>query len=663
MIRILLVDDQKTVRESLKAWLEPVKNFTIVGTASDGYSAIEQVGILKPDVVLIDMQMPLLNGVETTEIICQRFLWVKVIVLSVHDEHEYVSRSLQAGASGYLLKNMPREELIEAIKFVNRGYSQFAPGLVNKVALEMQERRRLKQESKADTPNRADRVRGGEVKIVRPQLQPSGLVSKPKGKQFYLKLWLLGNLAIWSVSLLYMMFKQPIYESKWAIALPASNSSASIDIPGVGQASSKSESPYNSDFADPRENYKYLAKTEGVLLGAADSVGMTLEEFGKPKVETPGNTTLIEFQIEARHPKLAQAKALALQDSLQTSLKRLRRDEGSDRTQDLEQSLAVAAKKLKAARQKLAQFQIDSGLSSIEQASNLTYNIEQLRKQKAEVVAQAQKTGSRLARLKSSLKIAPETAANALALQSDSEFKEYLASYSQASRELANLRAKFSSSHPSVVEKQAELDRTQAELNRRGELVLGQSLTTKDLNSVNADSSSSVSQRANLFQELVSLQAEQEGLNEQGRELEQQIGDLEQKLSQISQSGSRLQQLEKDVQLAQAVYSSNATKLELSQSETSASYPPVSIISSPSLPQSVAAPKKSLVMLGSLVASLLLSSGLYTLWLKEKSDRAQDESSLVVPQLPSVAKAKQNGKGRYSLPPKHKADFFGSDRD
>ena len=668
MIRILLVDDQKTVRESLRAWLEPVTNFAIVGTASDGHSAIEQVEILKPDVVLIDMEMPTLDGVETTAIICQKFLGVKVIVLSMHDEPEYVSRSLQAGATGYLLKNTPKKELIQAIEFVNRGYSQFAPGLANKIASAIPQHRSLEvKATKAENNSISDRAQP-TAQIVRSKQQPPALTSqtsKLRGKRFYLKTWLLGNLIIWSVSLLYIQFKQPVYQSKWAIALPASNSSSNIDIPGVGQASTESESPYNSDFSDPRENYKYLAKTESVLIEAADSIGMTLDEFGKPKIETPGNTTLIEFQIDASKPKIAQAKAIALQKSLQNSLKRLRRDENRDRTQDLEQALAVAAKKLKTARRKLAQFQIDSGLSSTEQASNLTYNIEQLRKQKAEVVAQARKIKSRFNQLQSSLKIAPQTAANALALQSDPELKEYLNSYSQASRELANLEAKFSSNHPSVVEKQSQLNQTQAKLYRRGELILGQPLTENDLKNINADSGGALSQRANLFQELVSLQAEEKGLSEQGQTLQQQINELEGKLSTLSQSGSQLQQLEKDVQLAQAVYSSTATKLELNQSQTSASYPPVSIISPPTVPQSVAAPKKSLVMLGSLMSSLLLSSGLYTLWLKEKRDRLENEPSIIIPRLASVAKASQNGNGYYSLPPKpkKKASSFGRDKD
>ena len=665
MIRILLVDDQKTFREFLEVSLKSTPDLKVVGTASDGDTAIEQVEILQPDLILMDVEMPNLDGISATQIICKRFPKVKVIILSMHDSDGYIVKAIQAGAMGYLFKNTPAKELEETIRLVHRGYGQIAPGLLKEIVP-------LPQPSVNTTVNDRDsalpplRDRQFATKEVQSQSQSLVSNSKPKGKRFYLKIWLLSNLIIWSVSSIYIQFKQSVYQSKWTIALPASNSSASIDIPGVGQASSQSESPYNSDFSDPRENYRYLAKTEAVLIDAAKSVNMTLEEFGQPKIETPGNTTLIEFQIEASQPKKAQAKAIALQNSLQASLKHLRRDESSDRIQDLEETLVVADKKLKTARQKLARFKLDSGLSSTDQTSNFTYNIEQLRKQKVELVAQAQKVKSRFNQLQSSLKITPQTAANALALQSDSQFKEYLTNYSQASRELANLKAKFSANHPSIIEKEAELNQTQAELYRRGERILGQPITENDLKNISADGGSSLSQRANLFQELVLLQAEEKGVSQQRQVLQQQINELEDKLATMSQSGLQLQQLEKDVQLAQAVYSSTATKLELSRSEISASYPPVSIISPPTIPQSAAAPKKSLVMLGSLMSSLLLSSGLYTLWLKEKRDSAQNKSSIiVVPQLERAVKANQNGKNDYSLPSRSskKANSSGSDKN
>jgi polysaccharide biosynthesis transport protein len=131
MIRILLVDDQKFIREALRSMLEPVPDLQVVGTASDGHTAIEQVALLRPDVVLIDVEMPGLDGVSATQVISQKFMGVKVLVLSIHDNEEQIARALRAGAIGYLLKNTPAAELREAIRFAHRGYAQIGPGLLS----------------------------------------------------------------------------------------------------------------------------------------------------------------------------------------------------------------------------------------------------------------------------------------------------------------------------------------------------------------------------------------------------------------------------------------------------------------------------------------------------------------------------------------------------
>ena len=661
MIRILVVDDQKTVRESLRSWLEPVSDFEVVGTASDGHSAIEQVEILKPDIVLVDMQMPALDGVETTSIICRKFIGVKVIILSMYDGEEYVTKSLQAGATGYLLKNTPRSELIEAIVFVNRGYSQFAPGLINKVADSIGSSQLLEvEESKVSAPGADDLNYVGLADVPGSNFGRQVDSSfKPKSKKYYFKIWLLGNSIIWLFSLSYILFKQPSYTSKWTIALPASNLSTRIDLPGVGQASSESESPYNSDFADPRENYKYLAGTEELLAEAAASLAMPLEEFGEPKVEIPSNTTLIEFEIDAQQPATAQKKAIAIQKSLRNSLQRLRQDESKDSSRDLESTLDSAAQKLRIARQKLSQFQLESGLSSSEQTTNLTYNIEQLRKQRAEIVAQEQKVSSSIQELQNSLNVSPATAAEAMALQSDPQFKEYNDGYSQVSRELTNLNAKFSADHPAVLEKQAEQEQIKADLYRRGEVLLSRPVTESDLKNVNSDGNSSLSQRANLFQQLVSLKSEQTGLERQANVLRQQIAKLETRMTDLSQASAKLQQLQQEVQLAQAVYSSTATRLDLTRSQTSASYPPVSLVAAPNLPRKVSSPKKGLVLFGSALSSLLLTSGLYSLWLKNKRDYYQAEE---FPVLVSAEKASQNGKGKVPALLMEKIDSIYRDR-
>ena len=133
MIRLLLVDDQSLVRKGLKAMLDLEADLEIVGMAENGEEAISQVEILQPDVVLMDLRMPVMNGSTATKIICDRFPNIKVLVLSTYDEERDVSDAIRAGAKGYLLKDMPSEQLVEAIRCINSGYSQLAPGLLERV--------------------------------------------------------------------------------------------------------------------------------------------------------------------------------------------------------------------------------------------------------------------------------------------------------------------------------------------------------------------------------------------------------------------------------------------------------------------------------------------------------------------------------------------------
>lgn len=133
MIRLLLVDDQNLIRRGLRALLKTDPDLEIIGEAENGRDAIDLVGTLQPDVVLMDIRMPILDGVEATRAICQQFPLAKVLVLTTFDDREYVTQALQAGAVGYLLKDTPFEELTQAIRLVEKGYTQLSPGLASKV--------------------------------------------------------------------------------------------------------------------------------------------------------------------------------------------------------------------------------------------------------------------------------------------------------------------------------------------------------------------------------------------------------------------------------------------------------------------------------------------------------------------------------------------------
>jgi DNA-binding NarL/FixJ family response regulator len=132
MIRVLVVDDQNFVRQSLTTLLEQRPDIEVVGTAADGQAAIEQVEALHPDVVLIDLSMPVMDGTTAIQNMAERFGDTKVLVLSGHEDNASVSKALRAGAKGYLLKGASEEDLAIAVQAVYRGYAYLGPGLLEK---------------------------------------------------------------------------------------------------------------------------------------------------------------------------------------------------------------------------------------------------------------------------------------------------------------------------------------------------------------------------------------------------------------------------------------------------------------------------------------------------------------------------------------------------
>ena len=132
-ISILLVDDQISIRESLHASLEPEAGLRVVAKAIDGPTAISQVETFAPDIVLTDIEMPGMSGLEATQIIKERYPNTKIIVLTSYDDNEYVNRALKIGVNGYLLKTTPSSEIVDAIRHVHKGYLQLGPGLLEKL--------------------------------------------------------------------------------------------------------------------------------------------------------------------------------------------------------------------------------------------------------------------------------------------------------------------------------------------------------------------------------------------------------------------------------------------------------------------------------------------------------------------------------------------------
>lgn len=126
-VRVLVVDDQRLIRESIASLLDIQPGISVVGTAGDGREAIDKVRALGPDVVLMDVRMPKMDGIEAVTILGQRAPDCHVVMLTTFDDEEYVVQALRAGASGYLLKDRPAQELAAAVRLAHAGVVQFDP--------------------------------------------------------------------------------------------------------------------------------------------------------------------------------------------------------------------------------------------------------------------------------------------------------------------------------------------------------------------------------------------------------------------------------------------------------------------------------------------------------------------------------------------------------
>jgi len=151
MIRILIVDDHPLILEGLRSRLERAPDIKIIGEARDGDEALTRARADRPDILVLDISLPGKSGLEVLRLLHAELPMVRVLILSTHPEIEYVDRSLSLGAWGYLTKNGPSEELLEAIRTVNRGHKYVGSVLVQNLATEDREtRHRFPHEALSD---------------------------------------------------------------------------------------------------------------------------------------------------------------------------------------------------------------------------------------------------------------------------------------------------------------------------------------------------------------------------------------------------------------------------------------------------------------------------------------------------------------------------------
>jgi len=435
-------------------------------------------------------------------------------------------------------------------------------------------------------------------------------------------LWMvLLNGGIWGGALAYLKIAKPKYVSKLAIILPGGNVGSNVNLPSIGQASSSSTSAAGGSSLDPRANYQFILNDDLTLEEVAENLRIKPSELGKPKSKLVDNTSILQIEIEGPSAKAAQERGYALYTTLMSKISKLRQDEINRRDEGTQNTLDLAKQKLADSQQKLASYKSRSGLSNSDQVKELAVILEQLRKQRAEMLAQSVLLGDRVAQLSSSLGLSVEEASAAFILQADPIYQQTLRDYSEATTSLNVFQSKWGDNHPQIVKERTRQSAARTALVQRANLITGREPSLQELARINLNLAGNAGKES-LYRDLVAVTAEQKGVTAQAEELSQQIIEFEIRLRDLTQKQLELDRLQRDAQVAEAVFASSLAKIDLSKSDLFTAYPLAQLLSPPSLANEAAAPQPKLVLAGAFVGSLLVSTGIFLLWLKKIKDTA-----------------------------------------
>ena len=433
----------------------------------------------------------------------------------------------------------------------------------------------------------------------------------------YILLAVLCNGALVALSVAYLKKTPPTYTSEALIHVASGGSGVSVNLPSIGQATTSSGTSFGS-HSDPKENFKLMATSPTILQTAANDLEVTKSEFGKPMIELINNTTLMEFSAKANTPKEAQKKVWAVYNALYNRLSKLREEELAQKNQYVEDTLREYQITLTKAQKKLSDYKASSGFTSGDQVKKLIENLAKIQIDYVETSVLNRQVSDRRQQLSENLNLSPEEAANALVLGTDQEFQKILDQFTAANSALINVRAIRGVNYPDVVKARKEREENLKALLTRGGLLLKKPTDKLALDFLILDNSNgSGDKRANLFSQLIDLHSEQVGIAGKLNQLRKEILGLNNQLSVLTQKEAIFETLDRDLQIAQAVFASTLTKLDLSQSDIFASFPMIQMIEEPGLAKTPATPKPGLVMAGTAVGCIFISIGLTILWWRE----------------------------------------------
>jgi uncharacterized protein involved in exopolysaccharide biosynthesis len=418
--------------------------------------------------------------------------------------------------------------------------------------------------------------------------------------------------AAWGVSGAYLTLSPDSYTSGFVLVLPGTGAGTSVNLPTLGQATSTSSSPFASPELSPTENYRKMLLSQRLIAGAARLAQEPEDRFPVPKVELADQTKLISVKVTARSADQAARRSEAIRTAFLGMLDALREDEIQTRDSAYRQLLAGYRTSLNEGRQKLIDYEASTGLVSLDQYSSIVSSVEKTREILRETETRLSSVTANADALMRQLGVTADQANIAMVLRSDPLFQSLLDQLSKEDTQLAALGATHGPANAQVADLTAERAATAAKLNARAQDLTG----NRKLDVLKFRDLSIHDERARLFEQLVTGLSEAEGLRATCTSLSAQMAAEQQRVAQLAPVVSRLDDLKRNVQVAEAVFSSALARIDTSKSDYFASYPMVQTLERPEIPSRRSGPLPMLATAGGLAATFLIIASLVLTWLR-----------------------------------------------
>ncbi|MCF2950422.1 hypothetical protein L0668_20095 [Paraglaciecola aquimarina] len=424
----------------------------------------------------------------------------------------------------------------------------------------------------------------------------------------YLVFALCGYMFIGVIVTLYLN-KAPVYKSELELVLPGTGASSSVSIDNVGQVVSQTSAPFSVGGFNPRVNYKEMLLSRGVINLAREKTSLSLMAFGQPKIALTEQTSILAVSITGSSAAQSQAKAWALYQSLQQELDRLRADEVNSRDLSIQGVLADYRVRLNEARANILAFQEGSFLVSQEQFTLLVASLQTIKEK--QLYLQAQETNLRdySFGLSKKLGVSADLAGKAFILQSDVEFRGLLKELDVSTSQLSEFQSRWGEGHPKVAAEQQRYNAARKALLQRSSDIAGPH-AANTFSSLDLEMNP---KRAQMFADLIDASARREGVEAELVDLERSELQLSDQLKIYARESAVLDRLQREFDLAEAVFTSAAARLEAGKADVFASYPVVQLLTEPSLPTDIHSPIPQLGFAAALVGFIFITSGVTVL--------------------------------------------------